>query len=119
MISFEELKRSFLVSLWFVFLTFPLLVIKADPIERTVQWRWENMILVAIGSFTLSVLLRVFMIQKERRRAQIGGNNNNVNRDNIVQIILREPRYLYPLAGVLMVFTLLFPYLFSTPLCLL
>lgn len=115
MISLAELKRSFLISLWFVFLTFPLLVIKADPIERTVQYRWENMLFVGIGSFVLSILLRVFFTQQARRRErQAAGLNNPVERENLIQIILRKPRYLYPLAGTAALFALLFPHLFST-----
>ena len=51
MISLKDLKNAFLVSLWFVFLTFPLMVIKVNPFERTVGWRWENMGYVAVGSF--------------------------------------------------------------------
>ena len=68
MISLAELKRSLKVALWFVFLTFPLMVIKADPIERTVNWRWENMAYVGVGSFLVSILLRAFFVQQERRR---------------------------------------------------
>ena len=115
MISLAELKRSLLIALWFVFLTFPLLVIKADPIERTVQYRWENLLFVGIGSFVLSILLRVFFTQQARRRErQAAGLNNLVERENLIQIILREPRYLYPLAGAAALFALLFPHLFST-----
>ena len=71
MFSIEELKKALLVSGWFAFLTFPLLVIRVDPIERTVTWRWENMFFVALGSFVISLLLRVFHYQKERRRERI------------------------------------------------
>ena len=39
MLTVKALKRSLLVSLWFVFLTFPIMVIKVNPIERTVTWR--------------------------------------------------------------------------------
>ena len=63
MLSLEQLKKSLLVSLWFAFLTFPLLVIKVDPIERTVLWRWENMGLVMIGSFLVSLLVRLYYVQ--------------------------------------------------------
>ncbi len=114
MISLAELKRSFLIALWFVFLTFPLLVIQADPIERTVQYRWENMLFMGVGSFVLSILLKVFFAQQARRRErQAAGLNNLVDRENLIQIILREPRYLYPLAGAAALFALLFPHLFS------
>lgn len=114
MISLEELKRSFLVSLWFVFLTFPIMVIKANPIERTVIWRWENMFYVAVGSFILSILLRVFNLQKAKRLEKRSVNEAEAaSNEPLIQVILRNPRYLYPLAGAITLFALLFPYLFD------
>jgi len=112
-ISFQELKRSLLVSLWFVFLTFPLMVIKVDPIERIVSWRWENAVFVAIGSFVVSMLVRVFFVQKQRRRERLAAGTL-VEREPLIQVILREPRYLYPLVAAVALFALLFPFLFST-----
>jgi len=67
MFPLKELKRSLLVSVWFAFLTFPIMVIKVDPIERTVDWRWDNMAFVAIGSFILSLLVKVWFLRQERR----------------------------------------------------
>ncbi|MEJ1296385.1 MAG: branched-chain amino acid ABC transporter permease [Candidatus Sedimenticola sp. (ex Thyasira tokunagai)] len=113
MTSFSELKKSLIVSLWFSFLTFPIMVIKADPIEKTVIWRWENLFFVAIGSFTLSMLGKIFFAQHERRRARRAADQTPT-RDPLIQVILREPRYLYPLAGAIMIFALAFPFLFST-----
>ena len=113
MFSIEQLKKSLFVSLWFAFLTFPLLVIKVDPIERTVQWRWENMALVAAGSFLVSLLVRVFQVQQERRRER-RATGEFVDRVPIMQIILSEPRYLYTLSGAVLLCSLVFPFLFST-----
>ena len=117
MFSIEELKRSLKVSLWFVFLTFPLLVIKADPIERTVTWRWENMVYVAIGSFLISLLVRAFFVHQERRRARQATGNKRfgyVGDEPLIQFILGERKYLYPLSGALLLFALVFPGLFDT-----
>ena len=115
MISFEEVKRSLLVSLWFVFLTFPIMVIKANPIEKTIIWRWENMFFVAVGSFVISILLRAINTQKARRQEKKHAENiNSVSREPLIQIILKEPKYLYPLAGVTVVIALCFPFLFDT-----
>ncbi len=113
MIPWQELKRSLLVSFWFVFLTFPIMVIKVDPIERVVQWRWENMYFVAIGSFVISLLVRAWFIQKARRRER-QARCETVEKESLVQVVLREPRYLYPLAAAVLVFALSFPWLFST-----
>jgi hypothetical protein len=65
LIKFDEIKRAFLVSAWFMFLTFPIMVIRVNPVEHIVEWRWKNMALVGIGSFFLSFVWNYLMKQKE------------------------------------------------------
>ena len=113
MFSFQELKKSLGVSVWFAFLTFPLLVIKADPIERTVTWRWDNMVFIAIGSFVVSLLVRAYYAQRDRQRDR-QASTDRPDRQPLLQTVLREPRYLYPLAGAVLLFATLFPFIFST-----
>ncbi len=71
MITLHDIKKAFLVSLWFVFLTFPLMVIKINPYERIVSWRWTNMLYVAAGSFVLYLLSRAFLKHKEKKRDRL------------------------------------------------
>ena len=113
MFSFQELKRSLGVSLWFAFLTFPIMVIRADPIERTVVWRWDNLVFVAIGSFVISLLVRAWYAQRDRRRERQSANCQPA-RQPLLQLVLHEPRYLYPLAGAALLFATAFPFIFST-----
>jgi len=61
MLGFKEIKNGLLVSLWFVFLTFPLMVVKVDPVERIVSWRWENSIYVAIGTFVIYCVVKIII----------------------------------------------------------
>ena len=112
MFPVKELKRSLLISLWFAFLTFPIMVIKVDPIERTVIWRWENMFFVALGSFVISILAKVYLLRKERRAGRKKVKKELT--EPFVQRILREPRFLFPLSFAVLTFALLFPALFST-----
>ena len=70
MIRFGEIKKSFLVSLWFMFLTFPIMVIRVNTIYNRVEWRWENMLMVGVGSFFLSFLWRFLMQRKEMGRKE-------------------------------------------------
>jgi branched-chain amino acid transport system permease protein len=51
MMSFEEIKQSTISALWFVFLTFPIMVIKVDSIEKTVTMALDEWFWVALGSF--------------------------------------------------------------------
>ena len=62
----KELKQSFLVSLWFMLLTFPIMVIRVNTVENIVQWRWANLLLIGVGSFVLSAVWRYFIRRKER-----------------------------------------------------
>jgi len=112
MFPVKELKRSFLISLWFAFLTFPIMVIKVDPIERTVLWRWDNMFFIAIGSFVISILTKVYLLRRERRSGRKKAKKDIS--EPFVQRILREPRFLYPLSLGVLVFALVFPMVFST-----
>jgi len=112
MISLKESKRSALVSLWFMFLTFPIMVIKVDAIEKTINYRWDNMFYVGFGSFILSIFGRIFFErQKNRREKKLV---EKIKQHNLIQIVLREPKYLYPLAAAFFLFALTFPHLFST-----
>ncbi len=91
---------------------FPLMVIKVDPLEKTIIWRWENMIMVAIGTFVISILGRILMERSQTRREKRA--LQRAEKFNLIQIILREPKYLYPLAFAAMAFALAFPWIFST-----
>ena len=70
MISWDEIKKSFLVSLWFMFLTFPIMVIRVNTIYKTIEWRWERMVFVGVGTFFLSFVWRYLIKRKEMGRAK-------------------------------------------------
>jgi branched-chain amino acid transport system permease protein len=55
------LRESAFIALWFMFLTFPIMVIQVNTIEKTIIWRWQNMLYVGIGSFALSFVWRYFI----------------------------------------------------------
>lgn len=61
---FKEIKQSLLISAWFMFLTFPILVIHVNTIEKVIQWRWMNMAYIGIGSFLLSFIWRRLMTRR-------------------------------------------------------
>ena len=47
----KDLRNAAGVALWFMFLTFPLLVIKINTVTRTVEWRWQNLLWVGAAGF--------------------------------------------------------------------
>jgi branched-chain amino acid transport system permease protein len=59
------LKKSAGVTLWFTFLAFPFIAIKVNPYERTVEWRWQNLLYVALAAFICSVLGSAFLHRKK------------------------------------------------------
>jgi len=109
---FQETKRSLTVALWFMFLTFPIMVIKVDPLEKTIEMRWENMIMIGLGVFFLSMLGRILMERGETRRKKRA--LERAQKFSLIQTIQREPKYLYPLAATVLIFALVFPWIFST-----
>ena len=61
----KEFRTSVLSALWIMILTFPLMVIKVNTIDSTVNWRWINLMWVGIGTFILSWLWRYLLDRKE------------------------------------------------------
>jgi branched-chain amino acid transport system permease protein len=111
MVLIKELKKGFLTSLWFVFLTFPIVVIKVDPIERTVVWRWQNALYMAIGTFCVYLLVRYFQHRKENKT---GHNDSKGQTSSLIHRTLQKPVQRNILVGVVATLAVIFPHLFST-----
>jgi branched-chain amino acid transport system permease protein len=107
----NELKKSFFVSLWFMFLTFPIMVIRVNTVENIIQWRWGNLLLVAVGSFVLSALWRYLIRRKEQgtKRTEIDG----VVRVTLSQRLLNNRRFTIPALFIVSILALAFPFVFS------
>jgi branched-chain amino acid transport system permease protein len=112
MISIQDFKRSLLVSLWFVFLSFPIMVIQVNLTERTVVWRWSNMLYVAVASLLLSLLVRVWLLRQERRQAQ--RQPSCPSQPSTLPVLLGQRRYRYPLVAAGAAMVLAFPLIFSS-----
>ena len=109
MIVMDEIKKSCVATLWFIFLTFPIAVIKIDSINNTVKWRWLNMVYIGVGSFFLSMLWR-YMIKKK----EMGGQKEKKKKETGFFYKISQNRKIFiPLCVLLGVFTILFPHIFS------
>ncbi|MEK7826718.1 MAG: branched-chain amino acid ABC transporter permease, partial [Thermodesulfobacteriota bacterium] len=108
----EEFKKSFFISLWFMLLTFPILVIRVNTIEKVVEWRWRNMAFIGIGSFLLSFVWRRLLSRKEKGRQP--AETGNVETLPLGRRLLAEPRIYRPALTALALFTIAFPLLFSS-----
>lgn len=113
MISLKDIRNALLVSLWFVFLTFPLMVIRVNPLERDIEWRWMNMLYVGAGSFFMYLISRIYTRHRESRQERV---KRGQLRDKVewTHRILFEPKIYSPLLVFLSLFALAFPFLFST-----
>jgi branched-chain amino acid transport system permease protein len=111
LISWEEIKKSAMVCIWFMFLTFPIMVIKVNTIYRTVEWRWERMFVVGIGAFLLSFVWRYMIRRKEagikRAEATDGGGLT------FFQKLMNNPRVSRPALAAAAIFFIAFPMMFS------
>ncbi|MDA3809288.1 MAG: branched-chain amino acid ABC transporter permease [Spirochaetaceae bacterium] len=102
MFKLNEIKKSLLTSLWFMFLTFPLMVLKVNTITDTVLWRWENLAYIGIGSFLLSFVWRWALKRKE----QGGGSKSEKNSAIKTVLLAKTTQYKRPgliFIGVLLV----------------
>ncbi len=102
-----EIKDSFLVALWFIFLTFPIMVVKVDPIEKLVVWRWHNMVWVGAGSFFISFFIRYL------KRRKVNGHSF-APKIAIKRLLINDRRCFYITFAVLFFFALIFPFIFSS-----
>lgn len=108
----EGLKHSAVISLWFMFLTFPIMVIRVNTIENIIEWRWMNLIYIGCGSFFLSFLWRSLSERGTRKRKLINARDGEDR--SLPQRILGERKIYLPGLGAIAVFTVIFPFLFST-----
>jgi branched-chain amino acid transport system permease protein len=109
--TFDEIKKSFLASIWFMFLTFPIMVIRVNTVENIVEWRWERMFMIGIGSFFLSFLWRFLLKRKELGKKAANSGETESIPWNVR--ILQDRRFSTPGLIALVVFVLAFPFLFS------
>ena len=108
---FDYIKRSMLVSLWFVFLTFPLMVVKVNTLKNIVEWRWMNMLWVAIGAFVLSFVWRWAMERRQLKSKEKESGEEEQAEIGFGQRLLEDPKVFKPVLYVLALVVVAFPLL--------
>jgi branched-chain amino acid transport system permease protein len=73
----REFLKSLGVSLWFMALTFPLVAVRVNTIENTIQWRWANLVIVGVGAFVLSGVWRWALARRENTLANTASSMGN------------------------------------------
>ncbi|MDJ0828205.1 MAG: high-affinity branched-chain amino acid ABC transporter permease LivM [Desulfobacterales bacterium] len=111
MVTFAEIKKSFFTSLWFMFLTFPIMVIRVNTIYKTIEWRWERMAMIGIGSFLLSFLWRYLIKRKELGRKK--AEEDVTRKIPLAQRLFQDRRVQIPALLAVGAFIIAYPYMFS------
>lgn len=103
----SELKRSATIALWFILLTFPVMVIQVNTIEHVVVWRWLNIAGIGAGAFILSFFWQIYLRKRTTSQQTAPEKASNLHRMIENQNIYR------PALIVIGVFALIFPFIFS------
>ncbi len=102
------IKKSIYTALWFMFLTFPIMVIKVNTVDNIIIWRWENMFFIGAGSFILSFIWRYMMIRKERK-----SQNSASILQTLSETIKSKKRIYLSIIIAAAAFVITFPFIFS------
>jgi len=108
------LKSSLVATVWFVFLSFPFMVVKVNTLKNSVEWRWLNLLWVAIGAFLLSALWRRAMERRHRGGASGESAHADTPKLTLGERILNDRKIYRPLLAVLTAVILLFPFVFDS-----
>ena len=109
MITKNEIKQSFFLSMWAIILTFPLMVIKVNTIKNIVIFRWWNILYVAIGAFVASLLWNYLLRRKEE-----GAKKDTKDSIPIVHRLLQNQKFRLPFLATIGVIAIVYP--FVTPM---
>ena len=103
----DEVKKSLLACIWFMFLTFPIMVIRVNTTQGIVEWRWQRMAFVGVGAFILSFVWRYLLRRKEMgTRAAEKKEQETLS---IARSWTRDPRFARPCLALIGLGFLVFP----------
>lgn len=107
---FEQIKKSTIAAVWFMFLTFPLLVVKVNTIHNTIIWRWDNMVYVGFGAFFGSMLWRWLHFTK----THVSSRNLRGRMKRALHAgLINNRAVVFCFVAVAAVFTFVFPFFFN------
>lgn len=118
----SEIRKSVIAAIWFSILSFPLVVLKVDYIEKSIAFRWSNLAIIAVGTFFVSTVWRYFLdrVEKTKKEESVGGGKEEKREQTTETPIKKFLGRLYELShsksliGVLIIAVVLYPLAFST-----
>ncbi|MEZ6853811.1 ABC transporter permease subunit [Halodesulfovibrio aestuarii] len=109
----QGLKQSIITSLWFMFLTFPIMVVRVNTIENTIEWRWMNLAYVGVGIFILSYVWRWALARKEAKQYETV-STDKPKKQLWISRAMEEPAVARPALAVAFAVSAILPLLVST-----
>ena len=103
----REIIKSLIASLWFMALTFPLMVVRVNTIENTVEWRWANMAIVGVSIFFGSFVWRYLM--DKRLKGEKAEEEGVERKATPIQKFMDDPKKMKTLAAVVLISSLILP----------
>ncbi len=94
-----------------MFLTFPIMVIRVNTVQKVIEWRWQNLLIVGVGSFFLSFVWRYFIKKQETGKKKVEAGE--IDKIGLSRSIFSQPKFYLPALIVISVFALVFPFIFS------
>jgi len=107
MVTIREIKQSFFIGLWFMVLTFPIMVIRVDTIKHIVIFRWSNLMWVGILGFFASLVWNYFLRRKEEKK-----KTDTADDIPIVHRLLQNKKFKTPFLMALALFFIVYPFIF-------
>jgi branched-chain amino acid transport system permease protein len=87
------------------------MVIRVNPIEKVIEWRWRNIMLVGVGSFIISYIWRYLLKRKE-----LGDQKVKAGQEAKISVIRKtwsDPRVFKKAMVGVGVMAVVFPFVFS------
>jgi branched-chain amino acid transport system permease protein len=94
-----------------MFLTFPIMVIRVNTVQKVIEWRWQNLLIVGVGSFFLSFVWRYFIKKQEAGKKKVAAGE--IDKIGLSRRIFAQPKFYLPALIAISAFALVFPFLFS------
>ena len=94
-----------------MFLTFPIMVIRVNTVQKEIEWRWQNLLIVGVGSFFLSFVWRYFIKKQETGKKEVEAGE--IDKITLSRRIFSQPKFYVPALIAISVFALVFPFIFS------
>ena len=105
------LRRAIFISLWFVFLTLPLLVVRVDTTNDVIEWRPHSLIYVGVVAFVLYLgwSLAIRYRDRQRRREEVALPTNS----ELYQAVINNKKIVTSFNVALVAIVLLMPFVSS------